>query len=300
MGAPTAGCRWDTEIVGHAAREWPGFTMTVLARRAGAPGEFDLQSSTHTLSLPLAGAQPVLDGQLDAAQTSFAMQPGRAFLRPALRRFRGWSRGTGLFRYCMLSFEPEMIAHATGGELDASTEVAATVELARPAIIRAMTALASQAERAGPADRLYGESLATAILLELVRHQALGDGAFRGALGRTGRELARFAEYVEAHLEDDLSLFTLAREAGLSPSHLTRELRRVSGLAPHQYVLRRRAERARVLLGQRDHSMCAIALAAGFSSQAHLSVVFQKVFGLTPGAYRALGRRAPANPRSRK
>ena len=288
MGAPTAGCRWDTEILGQAAREWQGFTMHVLARRAGAPGEFDLLSPTHTLSLPLAGAQPLLDGYLDAAQTSFAMQPGRAFLRPALRRFRGWSRGTGMFRYCMLSFEPEMIVRATGGEIGASVEVAASVDLAGPAIVGAMTALASRAERPGSGDRLYSESLATAILLELVRHQALGDGAFRATLGRTGRELGRFADYVEAHLEDDLSLFTLAREAGLSPSHLTRELRRVSGLAPHQYVLRRRAERARVLLGRRDHSMCAVALAVGFSSQAHFSVVFQRVFGLTPGAYRAL------------
>src|ERR1044071_9189918 len=121
MGAPTAGCRWDTEIVGHAVREWPGFTMTVLARRAGAPGEFDLRSSTHTLSLPLAGAQPVLDGRLDTEATSFAMQAGLVFFRPALRRFRGWSRGAGSFRYCMLSFEPAMIARATDGQLAAST-----------------------------------------------------------------------------------------------------------------------------------------------------------------------------------
>jgi AraC family transcriptional regulator len=291
MGSPPSGCRWDTEILGHVFREWQGFTMHVLARRASAPGEFDLQSSTHTLSLPLAGAQPLLDGYLDAAQTSFAMQPGLAFLRPAQRRFRGWSRGAGTFRYCMLSFEPEMIARATGGQLDASTEVAPSVDLTRPAIIHAMTALASQTERPGSSDRLYSESLTTAVLLELVRHRILGDGAFRPALGRTGHELGRFADYVEAHLADDLSLFTLASEAGLSPSHLTRELRRVSGLAPHQYVLRRRAERARVLLGRRDQSVCAVALAAGFSSQAHLNLVFQRVFGLTPGAYRAQSQR---------
>jgi len=67
-----------------------GVTMNFLARRAAGPGEFDLRSSTHTLSLlPLAGAQPLLDGQLDTETTSFAMQPGLAFLRPALRRFPG-------------------------------------------------------------------------------------------------------------------------------------------------------------------------------------------------------------------
>jgi AraC family transcriptional regulator len=281
-------CRWDTEILGHAFREWPGFTMHALARRARGPGEFDLRSSSHVLSLPLAGAQPRLDGRLDAEQTSFAMQPGLAFLRPALWRFRGWSCGAGTFRYCMLSFEPEMIARATGGQLAASAELAPAVDLARPAIVHAMTALASEAERPGPGGRLYSESLATAVLLELARQRILGDGGLRGALGRAGRELGRFADYVEAHLVEDLSLFTLAAQAGLSPSHLTRELRRVSGLAPHQYVLRRRAERARVLLGKRDHSVGAVALAVGFSSQAHLTLVFRRVFGITPGAYRAL------------
>jgi AraC family transcriptional regulator len=280
-------CRWDTEILGHAFREWPGFTMHAITRRAGEPGEFTLRSSAHVLSLPLAGAQPRLDGWLEAAPVSFAMQPGRAFLRPALWWFRGWSCGAGTFRYCMLSFEPEVIARATGGQLAASTEVVPSVDLARPAIVQAMTALAGEAERPGPGGRLYSESLATAVLLELARHRVLGDGGLRAALGRTGRELGRFVDYVEAHLADDLSLFALAAQAGLSPSHLTRELRRVSGLAPHQYVLRRRAERARILLGRRGQTVSAVALAVGFSSQAHLTLVFRRVFGITPGAYRA-------------
>jgi AraC family transcriptional regulator len=286
--AQSSECRWDTEILGHAFREWPGFTMHALARRACGPGEFDLRSTSHVLSLPLAGAQPRLEGRLEAAQTSFAMQPGRVFLRPAQWRFRGWSCGAGTFRYCMLSFEPEMIARATGGQLAASTEVVPSVDLARPAIVRAMTALASQAARPGPGGLLHSESLATVVLLELARHRVLGDRAFRAALGRAGRELGRFADYVEAHLPEDLSLFTLAAHAGLSPSHLTRELRRVSGLAPHQYVLRRRAERARILLAMRDTSVGAVAHAVGFSSQAHLNLVFRRVFGITPGAYRAL------------
>lgn len=265
--------------------------MHVIARRASAPGEFDLRSSAHVLSLPLAGAVPVLEGHLDTAQATFAMLPGRAFLRPALQRFRGWSRGEGTFRYAMLSFDPEMIALLTDGQVDASTEIIPSVDIARPALVRAMTALASQAVRPGPGGRLYSESLAIAVLLELVRHRVLGDRAFRETLGRTGRELGRFADYVEAHVEGELSLFTLAAQAGLSPSHLTRELRRVTGLAPHQYVLRRRAERARVLLGKREHNVGAVALAAGFSSQAHLNLVFHRVFGVTPGVYRALNRR---------
>ncbi|HSR99951.1 MAG TPA: AraC family transcriptional regulator [Kofleriaceae bacterium] len=286
--APPSECRWDTEILGHAFREWPGFTIHAVARRACGPGEFTLRSSSHMLSLPLAGAEPYLEGRLEAAHTSFAMRPGHAFLRPAHSWFRGWSQGVGTFRYCMLSFEPEMIARATGGEVSANVDMAPSMDIGHPALVRGMTALASQVERPGPGGRLYRESLATAVLLELVRHCALGDRVLRAALGRTGRELGRFADYVEANLAEDLSLFTLAAHVGLSPSHLTRELRRVSGLAPHQYVLRRRAERARVLLDRGEHSLSAVALAVGFSSQAHLNMVFRKVFGITPGAYRTL------------
>jgi len=153
--AQPAGCQWDTE---NPRARVPGMAGVHDARDR-PPGRADrvssnLRSSDHVLSLPLAGAEPRLDGELEAAATSFAMQPGRAFLRPALWRFRGRSVGAGTFRYCMLTFEPELIARATGGQIAASAEVAPSVDLARPAIVRAMTALASQAERPGPGGRL--------------------------------------------------------------------------------------------------------------------------------------------------
>jgi hypothetical protein len=44
--AQPAGCQWDTEILGHAFREWPGFTMHAIARRACGPGEFDLRAAS--------------------------------------------------------------------------------------------------------------------------------------------------------------------------------------------------------------------------------------------------------------
>src|SRR5262249_42966055 len=129
--------------------------------------------------------------------------------------------------------------------------------------------------------------LATALVYELVRQRILGDRLLARAAGRTAGELARFADYVEAHLDEELSLFALAAAAGLSPSHLTREVRRTTGVSPHQYVLRRRAGRARVLLDRGDRSIGEVALAVGLASQAHLNLVFRRVYGVTPGAYRA-------------
>jgi AraC family transcriptional regulator len=186
----------------------------------------------------------------------------------------------------MLVLDPQMIAHATDGELDAATALEPEVDTTRPAILWAMRVLARQVQEPGPGGRLQAETMATAILLELVRHRTVRDDHYRATAGRNAPGLRRFAEHVEAHLADDLSLFALAATAGLSPAHLTRELRRVTGLSPHQYVLRRRAERARVLIAGRRRGISAIALEAGFSSQAHLNVVFRRVYGVTPGEYR--------------
>ncbi len=288
MGTQPSDCRWETDVLVHASHAGHGFTTHVIARRAQGPSEFDLLSPVHVLSLPLAGAGPHLAGRLDGAQVSFDMRPGRAMLRPAHNRFCGLSLGGGTFRYAMFWFDPEMIARASDGAVDPSTALPPSVDLAHPAILGAMAAMAGEAEQPGPGGRLYAESLATAVLTELVRHRMVGDRAYRATLGPTARELGRFAEYVEAHLEEDLSLFTLAAVAGMSVSHLVRELRRVTGLSPHQYVIRRRAERARLLLRRRDLGIGDVALDVGFSSQAHLNLVFRRVYGITPGAYRAL------------
>src|SRR2546423_13236075 len=102
------------------------------------------------------------------------MQPGRVLLRPAPPRFRGASRGPGVFRYAMLWLDPELIARSTGGMLDASTDMPHLVELAQPAIVGAMAAMATQVETPGPGGRLPAQSLATTILIELVRHKLVG------------------------------------------------------------------------------------------------------------------------------
>jgi len=54
----------------------------------------------------------------------------------------------------------------------------------------------------------------------------------------------------------------------------------------HRYLLNRRIERARRLLGQADMSIAQVAYRCGFSSQAHLTLAFRRACRLTPGEYR--------------
>jgi AraC family transcriptional regulator len=98
--------------------------------------------------------------------------------------------------------------------------------------------------------------------------------------------LQRLADYIEAHLDEDLSLDRLGAEAVLSPLYLIRAFKAAFGESPHQYVMARRIERAKTLLRATDTPVADIALACGFSSQSHLCNRFQRVVGTTPVAYR--------------
>lgn len=117
----------------------------------------------------------------------------------------------------------------------------------------------------------------------LARHH---DGA-GGASGLSPMQLRRVLLFVEQNLDDDLSLATLAAVAGLSPSHFARRFKAALGEAPHRYVLARRVNGAKRLLLETEMPLAEIAAAAGFSSQAHLTGIFGRAVGVTPGVYRA-------------
>lgn len=100
------------------------------------------------------------------------------------------------------------------------------------------------------------------------------------------RQLRCILLHIERNLDGDLSLAVLAGLLGLSPSHFARRFKISVGDAPHQYVLARRVNAAKRLLLEGNLPLAEIAAAAGFSSQAHLTGIFGRLVGMTPGAYR--------------
>jgi AraC family transcriptional regulator len=100
------------------------------------------------------------------------------------------------------------------------------------------------------------------------------------------RILTRIRDRIEAELDTDLSLASLAKESGYSRAHFLRMFRVATGLTPHQYVLERRLSTAQHLLRQTRMFLVEIALECGFSSQTHMNDVFRKRLGITPLEYR--------------
>jgi AraC-like DNA-binding protein len=98
--------------------------------------------------------------------------------------------------------------------------------------------------------------------------------------------LARAADFIRQNSTRSLKLQEICAEASLSPSHLIRAFKEAYGLTPHAYQLNCRIEFCRAQL-RAGHSIADVALAAGFSDQAHLQRSFKKFVAVTPGQYQA-------------
>src|SRR3954471_13734399 len=101
------------------------------------------------------------------------------------------------------------------------------------------------------------------------------------------RHLLRAKDLADARYFDPLDVDDLARAAGLSRAHFSREFRRAFGVSPHAYLLTRRLERAAALLRNTDRSVAEICLDVGLVSVGSFTTSFKRAHGMTPTAYRA-------------
>ena len=101
------------------------------------------------------------------------------------------------------------------------------------------------------------------------------------------RHLLRARDLADGRYGEPLTVADLARAAGLSRAHFSREFRRAFGESPHQYLLTRRLERAAALLRTTDHSVAEICLSVGLASIGSFTTSFTRTFGKSPTAYRA-------------
>jgi len=101
------------------------------------------------------------------------------------------------------------------------------------------------------------------------------------------RHLLRAKDLADARYADPLGVDDLARAAGLSRAHFSREFRSAFGESPHAYLLTRRLERAASLLRTTDKSIATICFSVGLHSVGSFTTSFTRAYGVPPGAYRA-------------
>lgn len=99
--------------------------------------------------------------------------------------------------------------------------------------------------------------------------------------------------HIEAHLDRTIRNEDLASLVRLNPSHFGRAFRNSFGEPPHEYVIRRRVERAQGLMLSTDASLSDIALDCGLADQSHLTRLFRRIVGESPSAWRRARLSAP-------
>ncbi|MGU7772621.1 helix-turn-helix domain-containing protein [Burkholderia sp. MR1-5-21] len=148
-------------------------------------------------------------------------------------------------------------------------------------------AVADSLEEPGPLTTLFVEQMGLAIGSHLVRRYG---NALECELHRKGvlspAKTARAKELLMEKANLGVSIAEVANECDLSRGYFIRAFSRTTGRTPHQWLIEQRVTQARQLIETTDMSLVEIAAACGFADQSHLSRVFVKVLGSSPGAWR--------------
>jgi AraC family transcriptional regulator len=152
----------------------------------------------------------------------------------------------------------------------------------RPALGNLMHLLAREIDPDHRRGRLFADSAARLLALELAATCWTVPVSLETGPGVPDARIARAIDYIEASFTEDLSILDIAAVAGLSPTQLGRSFRAATGLTPYAYVIARRLRYAAQLLRGTTLPIAIVALEAGFTDQAHLTRIARQRLGRTP------------------
>jgi AraC family transcriptional regulator len=138
-----------------------------------------------------------------------------------------------------------------------------------------------------PSGRMFIDGIEQALAAIVVRYDGVArrfPEVYKGGL--TPYRMKRVTEFIQEHIEEEISLNELAHNVGLSPSHFCSLFRKTSGKTPHQFVLHCRIQHAKTLLAKHNQSILDVALASGFRTHQHFSRIFRRQVGIPPSTYR--------------
>jgi len=146
-------------------------------------------------------------------------------------------------------------------------------------------AVLSEIQRSRPASKIFLDYIGQAILAHAI--YVYGEASPTLIRGHLAPWQARRAkDFLNANLDGDVSLASVAAECNLSVSHFAHAFRRTFGRPPHRWLMERRIDVAEGLLLTSRLTLAEIASKCGFADQSALSRSFKRVLGESPGAWR--------------
>jgi AraC family transcriptional regulator len=172
-----------------------------------------------------------------------------------------------------------------------AAEIVPRFGIVDPLLEQLAIALADALRSAAVRDGLYIDTVAHMMAVHLaLAHSVQSRPAMLPYTPAVSHQRMRqLIEFIEANLDQPLTLDAMAGQVGISPLYLARAFKSAIGQSPHQYVLARRIERAKELLRNTVMPIIDVALSVGFSSQSHLSHWMIRHTGVSPAVYRRSG-----------
>lgn len=154
--------------------------------------------------------------------------------------------------------------------------------------------LTNEIQSVGLYGEMYAEGLANTLALHLIRNYSAAQKirSMRGN-GLSRMRLLRATEFIGEHLDQTISLAELASLVGLSIPRFAHLFKASTGLAPYQYVIQKRVERAQCLLQMGGVSVAEVATLVGFTDQSHMTKHFKRLLGVTPKMVLSSSRNVP-------
>jgi AraC family transcriptional regulator len=225
--------------------------------------------------------------QYRTRQGAALLAPGSLLLGNAGACFQcGHAHGQG-DRCLAFHFSPEFVESVV-----ADVPGARAIDFALPSLppLPELTFVLASAEAAREErDGAAFEELALRLAGTVAALLAPTRSAARRPSARDEKRIANALRRIERDCHEPLTLAALAREAAMSRYHFLRSFAQVTGLTPHQYILRMRLHRAAVRLRWTCEAISAIAYDAGFNDLSTFNRRFRRMIGMSPGAFRARG-----------
>lgn len=242
-------------------------------------------SPHHTICIN-AGASVTLEQTVDGKSETTESVPGDIGIYPAhLWQTFSWRQEA---EFLQLYLEPELL-NRLGAELYGKDRIELIPQLTScfdPLIYQIALSLKTALETDGTGSQLYSDSMANALAAHLLCRYATHKSISQHHSGQLSNpQLRQVIEYIDEHLDQNLSLTELAAVLQMSTYHFARLFKQSTGIAPHRYHIQRRVERTKQLLSAGKLSISEVAQAVGFSSQSHLNYHFKRVVGVTPKAF---------------
>lgn len=249
-------------------------------------GNFDFAMPKHAISVAFVPHERVT-WSVDGGKPQTTTLPAGSVFIYSSRQFV-WHQREKESEYVNLLLTPKVINQlAQDNGISTPIELEHRIIFPDPTILHIAQLLKSEVVNGGLAGNLYVESLRNLLAVHLLRSYG---GVSEKSPPQFGvidtLKLKQIKDYIEENLAEELAIANLAALVPMSEFHFARTFKTLTGEPPHRYILKRRIERAKVLLKVTRFSTAEIAYQVGFSNPSHFTAQFRKLLGVTPKHFR--------------